>query len=281
MISISCCRSATSRSMRSRSRRACCSGSARPRWPRCRPRSRQRPRRRARLAGWLGLGALAGGAVLLAVPAGMVVGFAGLFFVMVGCALVTPAAALALLRPLHRVAGAAFGLLGRLATRSIVAAMSRTSVAMAALMIAVAAAIGVGVMIASFREAVTAWLEGTLRADVYVSAPSVVGSRADATLDPELVARLAATPGVARVSTSRGVIVQSPRGPVQVVALDIDPARPPRWRFRSGGDAGVWTGDAVIVSEPFANRHALRAGGSVRLSTDHGDREFRVAGVFY
>jgi len=238
-------------------------------------------RRRARLAGWLGLGALAGGAVLLALPAGIVVGFAGLFFVMVGCALVTPVAALALLRPLHRLAGAAFGLLGRLATRSIVAAMSRTSVAMAALMIAVAAAIGVGVMIASFREAVTAWLEGTLRADVYVSAPSVVGSRADATLDPELVARLAATPGVARVSTSRGVIVQSPRGPVQVVALDIDPARPPRWRFRSGGDAGVWTGDAVIVSEPFANRHALRAGGSVRLSTDHGDREFRVAGVFY
>jgi putative ABC transport system permease protein len=238
-------------------------------------------RRRARRAGWLGVVVLTGGALLLALPAGIVVGFAGLFFVMIGCALVTPAAALGLLRPLHRVAGAAFGVLGRLATRSIVAALSRTSVAMAALMIAVAAAIGVGVMIASFREAVTAWLEGTLRADVYVSAPSVVGSRAEATLDPELVARLSATPGIARAGTSRGVIVQSPRGQAQVVALDIDPARPPRWRFRSGGDAGVWNGDAVLVSEPFANRHGLRAGGLVRLSTDHGDRDFRVAGVFY
>src|SRR5215470_6067217 len=100
-------------------------------------------RRRARRAGWLGVAVLAGGALILAapvpsaVPAGMVVGFAGLFFVMVGCALVTPAAALALLRPLHRVAGAAFGVMGRLATRSIVAALSRTSVALAALMIAV------------------------------------------------------------------------------------------------------------------------------------------------
>jgi putative ABC transport system permease protein len=196
---------------------------------------------------------------------------------MVGCALVTPAAAVMLLRPIHGAAGAAFGLLGRLATRGIVAALSRTSVAMAALTIAVAAAIGVGVMIASFRDAVTSWLEGTLRADVYVSAPSLVGSRPDATLDPALVAHLAATPGVARASTSRGVTVQSAAGPVQVVALAVDPAHPPRWRFREGGAAGVWEGEAVIVSEPYANRH----GTTVRLRTDRGEREFRVAGVFY
>src|SRR5207248_7136083 len=62
-------------------------------------------RRRAHRAGWLGLVALALGALVLAVPGGIVVGFAGLFVVMVGCALVTPVAALALLRPLHRAAG--------------------------------------------------------------------------------------------------------------------------------------------------------------------------------
>jgi putative ABC transport system permease protein len=240
-----------------------------------------RARRGAHRAGWLGVAVVAAGGAVLAVPAGIVVGFTGLFVVMVGCALVTPVIALVLLRPLHRVAGAAFGLLGRLATRGIVGALSRTSVAMAALMIAVAAAIGVGVMIASFREAVTTWLEGTLRADVYVSAPSLVGNRPDATLDPALAARLAATPGVARASTSRGVLVQSPRGPVQVVALDVDPARPPRWRYREGSDAAVWDGDAVIVSEPYANRHDTGAGGRVRLRTDHGEQEFRVTGVFY
>jgi putative ABC transport system permease protein len=234
-------------------------------------------RRGTRRAGWLGLAVLTAGGVVLAVPGGIALGFAGLFVVTVGCALLTPAAAVMLLRPIHGAAGAAFGLLGRLATRGIVAALSRTSVAMAALTIAVAAAIGVGVMIASFREAVTSWLEGTLRADVYVSAPSLVGSRPDATLDPNLVAQLAATPGVARASTSRGVVVQSTRGPVQVVALDVDPARPPRWRFREGNADGVWEGDAVIVSEPYANRH----GTTVRLRTDHGERDFRVAGVFY
>ena len=94
-----------------------------------------------------------------------------------------------------------------------------------------------------------------------------------------VAARLAATPGVARASTSRGVVVQSPRGPVQVVVLDIDPARPPRWRFREGDAGGVWDGDAVIVSEPFANRHATS--GTVTLRTDRGEQAFRVAGVFY
>jgi putative ABC transport system permease protein len=240
-----------------------------------------RARRGARRAGWAGMAVVAVGAGVLAVPGGIVSGFAGLFVVMVGCALVTPAAALLLLRPIHRVAAGGFGVLGRLATRSIVAALSRTSVAMAALMIAVAAAIGVGVMIASFREAVTRWLEGTLRADVYVSAPSRVGNRPDATLDPALVAHLAATPGVARAATSRGVLVQSARGPVQLVALDVDAMRPPRWRFRSGSDAGVWDGDAVLVSEPYANRHDTRAGGAVRLRSDRGEQEFRVAGIFY
>ena len=210
-------------------------------------------------------------------------GFAGLFLVMIACATDAPSAALGLLRGVHPIAAALFGLVGRLATRGIAAALSRTSVAIAALMIAVSAAIGVGVMIASFREAVVRWLEGTLRADIYVSAPSLVGNRPDATLDPALAARLGATPGVARVSTSRGALVPGPAGPVQVIALDVDPARRPRWRFREGGSDGVWDpdGEQVVVSEPYANRHGARTGAAVRLRTDRGERDFRVAGVFY
>jgi putative ABC transport system permease protein len=70
---------------------------------------------------------------------------------------------------------------------------------------------------------------------------------------------------------------------VQVIALDLEPARRPRWRFREGGSDAVWGagGDAVIVSEPYANRHGTRAGALVRLRTDRGEREFPVTGVFY
>ncbi|MGH7279550.1 MAG: ABC transporter permease, partial [Candidatus Rokuibacteriota bacterium] len=115
-----------------------------------------RARRTLRRAPWVGLGVIVAGAAVLAWPAaGIAGGFAGLFLVVIGYALVTPGAAIVLLRGLHPAASAAFGMLGRLATRGIVAALSRTSVAVAALTIAVAAAIGVGVMVASFREAVT------------------------------------------------------------------------------------------------------------------------------
>ncbi|HJV55878.1 MAG TPA: FtsX-like permease family protein [Methylomirabilota bacterium] len=245
-------------------------------------------RRMVTRATWIGAGLVAGGALVLALPAGIVGGFAGLFVLMIGSALVAPAAALGLLRLLQPPIAAGFGTVGRLAARGIVAAFSRTSVAIAALMIAVSAAIGVGIMIASFREAVVSWLEGTLRADVYVSAPSLVGNRPDATLDPALVTRLAATRGVARAGTSRSVLVPGPGGPVQVVALDVDPARPPRWRFREGSADVVWSpgrdgaiGDTVIVSEPYANRRAVRPGDAVRLRTDRGDHDFRVGGVFY
>ena len=238
-------------------------------------------RRMVTRATWLGLGLLVASAAILALPTGIVGGFAGLFVLMIGCALVAPAAALGLLRLIHPLAASAFGSIGRLATRGIAAAFSRTSVAIAALMIAVSASIGVGVMIASFREAVVSWLEGTLRADVYVSAPSLVGNRPDATLDPALVAKLTATPGVAAASTSRGVLASGPRGPVQVVALDVEQARRPRWRFQEGGPDAVWDAGAVIVSEPYANRHGARAGSGVRLRTDRGERDFPVAGVFY
>jgi putative ABC transport system permease protein len=240
-------------------------------------------RRMVTHATWLGLGLFAAGALILFLPGGIAAGFAGLFVLMIGSALVAPAAALGLLRLLHPAAAATFGTLGRLATGGIVGAFSRTSVAIAALMIAVSAAIGVGIMIASFREAVVSWLDGTLRADVYVSAPSLVGNRPDATLEPALVARLTATPGVARAGTSRGVLVPGSGGPVQVVALDVDPARPPRWRFREGSSDAVWSqgSDTVIVSEPYANRHGARVGDVVRLRTDRGERNFRVGGVFY
>src|SRR5205823_3842543 len=120
-------------------------------------------------------------------------------------------------------------------TRSRLDARTRRAVpAIAALMIAVSTTVGVGIMISSFREAVVQWLDGTLRADVYVSPPSLVGSRPDATLDPEVIRRLSRAPGVASASTSRGAIVPGPRGPVQVVAIGLEPGRVPGFRLRQG-----------------------------------------------
>jgi putative ABC transport system permease protein len=121
-------------------------------------------------------------------------------------------------------------------------------------------------------------------ADVYVAAPGPVGSRADATLDPAVVARLYAAPGVAGVGTYRRVTVRSSVGPTQLVVLR--PAAPGRRQFRfvGGRPDAIWPafqdGEGVIVSEPYAYRHDLAVGAWLALRTDRGEHAFRVAGIF-
>ncbi len=54
----------------------------------------------------------------------------------------------------------------------MVASISRAGLAIAALSIAVAMSLGVGMMIESFRENVAEWLDQILQADLYITAPS-------------------------------------------------------------------------------------------------------------
>jgi putative ABC transport system permease protein len=211
--------------------------------------------------------------------------YAGLFAVILGAALLTPLAMVAVARALGPGLGRLFGLPGRMAARGVVATLSRTGVAVAALMVAVAATIGVGVMIRSFRATVVRWLETSLVADVYVSAPAFRGSRAsESTLDPAVIAHLREAPGVAAVGTYRGVRVGSPSGPTQLVAIGIGPRSYRQFRFLAGTPATVWPafqdGGGTIVSEPYAYRHGLAVGSTLRLRTDHGERTFSVVGVF-
>jgi putative ABC transport system permease protein len=228
--------------------------------------------------------ALASG-VLLAWPrGGMALGFTGLFTLILACALVTPLGAIAIAEVAARIAGAMFGVVGRMAARGIIRSLSRTAIAIAALMVAVSTTIGVGLMISSFRDAVVRWLEGTLRQDVYVSPPSLIGSRPDATLDAATIERLAGAPGVAGTSTTRTAVVPGPRGPVNLVVLGLGRDRRPEFRFRDGDPARAWAdfdAGAVLVTEPFAYRRGIGRGDRIALDSDHGRRTFPVAGVVY
>ena len=233
-----------------------------------------------------GLALLALAALLLALPTrSLPVSFAGLFAVILGCALLTPAAVLGCARLVARPAARAFGILGGMAARGVAAGLSRTGVAMAALMIAISVAVGVGVMIASFRETVIRWLDHTLAADVYVSAPSSVESRSERPLDPALVAALSAAPGVAAAHALRAVELETEGGPLNVLAVDMTPRGHGAFSFKEGRPEAIWPafadGGAVIVSEPFAFRRGVGAGGSVTLPTDRGPQAFPVAGVFF
>ncbi|HVG06917.1 MAG TPA: FtsX-like permease family protein [Thermoanaerobaculia bacterium] len=231
-----------------------------------------------------GAALLAIGAGLLAFP-GLVVSFAGLFAVILGSALLAPGATVFFMNLLRPVMGAMFGILGRMAVGGVVASLSRTAVAIAALVIAVSATIGIGVMIDSFRGTVVSWLESTLRSDVYLGRPGRSGGFSGGDLDPEVALRAARLPGVERVNLLRRTEVPSPDGPVRMVVLGTDLEGLSGYELKEGRPGEAWPAfqerDAVVVSEPFAHRHGMGAGDVFRLRTSRGERDFSVAGVYY
>ncbi len=243
-------------------------------------------RRRLPWASLAGLAALLLAVVLIALPGDSPrLGFAALFALVGGCALLTPAAILGLLAVLRPLAAWSGGWLGRLALRGVAANLSRTAIAIAALMVALSATVGVGVMVDSFRRSVSHWLDLTMRADMYVGMPGGVGERA---IDPEVVARIATVAGIADISAGRGVTVvaeigQEPR-PLELVVLQMARRSYAGFQLLEGDATQAWPafddGGAVLVSESLARRARLAPGDRLRLQTDGGVRGFPVAAVF-
>ena len=209
------------------------------------------------------------------------VGLAGL---VVGAALAIPWATRLFAGLVRPSMGRLFGMLGRMAARGIVASLTRTSIALAALTVAVATTVGVDIMVQSFRATVVEWLSASLTSDVFVQPPSLVSGRGDGTLLPSVIARVGTTEGVFAVNTVRNRRVRAQGGEVALHVPVIAPGHPSVYRFRSprGGDARVLLaeGDVVAVSEPYAFHHALEVGSVVELGTDRGPRPFRVVGIY-
>lgn len=241
-----------------------------------------------------GAGLLVGAALILILPSrSLVLAFTGVFLVLMGSALLVPGATFVSVRLLRPVLARLFGILGSFAARGVAGTLSRTGVAMAALVIAVAMTIGVTVMVRSFRATLVNWLEVTLQADVYLS-PADIDARGEGRdLDPEVIARTGELPGVSYLTTYRRTRVQ-PVGdatsePARLLVLGIEEPAFASFRFAeghfSGGDQDeIWRrflGGAVIVSEPFAFHRGAGAGDRLELQTDRGPRGFDIAGVFY
>jgi putative ABC transport system permease protein len=241
------------------------------------------------LAPWLaGGGVLLGalGVVMLAVTEqSIIVSYAALLCLLIAAALVTPLAVMGLAKAFRPLLDRLFGVLGRMAARGVVTSLSRTGVAIAALMVAVAATIGVGLMIDSFRGTVEDWLTQSLQADVYVQPPSLVFRRSNATIDSTVTARLRSMENVAGAYSVRRVSVQADLGPTELVAIEPGPETPDVYRFKVGDPDTIWpkfrNSATVFISEPYAYRHDLDVGDTVQIQTDRGRRPFPIEGIYY
>ena len=241
--------------------------------------------RARRLAGPLALSGVlvagGGGGVLWLHGGGLVLGFAGVFGILLGAALLVPWAVGLLARGAAVPAGWALGAPGRMAARGVAAGLSRSGVAAVALVVAVTAVIGVSAMIDSFRGSLATWLDGTLTADVYVSAPSTAGG-VPARIDPRLVERLEDVPGVASVATSRRLWAPSELGEVQLRAFDQGPVGDAGMVYAERGEA-AWgrfeRGEGVYITEPLEAHHDLAVGDRVAVQTPRGEQSWPILAV--
>lgn len=234
----------------------------------------------------MGAGAIAFGVALLMAPTrSLVVSFGGIFLLTIGFAFLAPLVTLLFGLAVAPLTNALFGAPGRMAPRSVTGALSRTAVAVAALMVAVSVTIGVGLMVGSFRTTVESWLGQTLWGDVYVSAPALTATRSPAPLDPRVSEVVSSWPGVMRWDVLRSTDVSSPDGPIGIAAVSDEDFTAPRIFVSTDGTLeevrrAVKSG-AVLASEPLANRLNLPArDASVTLYTDRGPQVFPVAGIY-
>jgi len=231
------------------------------------------------------------GFLLLQIPTdSLYISFGALFFIIVGSALFTPLMLMIGMRLFAPITGGLFGVLGRMAPRAVTRSLSRTSVAVAALTIAVSVIVGVSAMIGSFRTTVSDWLGNTLGAQVFISPPLLTANNASVDVDPAILDIVENTEGVARYSSARSVSVPAPDYPdmlpANVLASDFDIAQENRsfkWTTVPAGEHQEALNEGmVMVSEPFSFRRDItQENNTITLQTDEGEQTFEVFGVYY
>ena len=207
----------------------------------------------------------------------LVAGLIAVFMFLLGLALCVPIA----VRAVSRLAAPSAARLGgvglRMAVSGVGASLSRTGVAIVALALAVSATIGVSIMVDSFRGSVGAWLDNTLRSDIYVSV-------ANGTLDRGLVDDLLELPGIADHSASRRVWIETEQGRTRLTAIEMAQEGYGGANLEDGDPDEIWRafdhGGAVLVSASYAYRHGVGRGDQLSLRTPAGERQFRIAGTY-
>jgi putative ABC transport system permease protein len=212
--------------------------------------------------------------------------FLALFFLLIGLAFVSPLIVLYITKiaePLYRKL---FSYTGVIALKSISSQLSRSSIAIATLMIAISMSIGLNITIKSFRETVSNWLDTSLKADIYISSPRLVSNKADKVLEPEFISDLSHQFGneLKEILSYRNIEANSSFGRINIASIKTSDSVRNLMDFKSS-NARTWdnfiSGDNwILISEPFAYKNNLRLGEEFEIKTLKGDIRFKVAGVF-
>ena len=155
------------------------------------------------------------------------------------------------------------------------------SAAVAGVVASLALSVALTVMVTSFRDAVSIWLDSVLPADLYLRTAGGSAAGDFNTFDASFAGAAAQIDGVARVRASRvrSVSLEPSQPAVALIVRPVDDsvhALPWLGRVMAapGGDA------CVYASEPMAAIYNLEVGALVTLPLPDGPHPLRVCGVW-
>jgi putative ABC transport system permease protein len=154
--------------------------------------------------------------------------------------------------------------------------LSGLSLALMALLLALAVNVGVGTMVETFSRTFVIWLDGRLSADVYINALD----NAQAT---EIKAWLRQRPEVQAILPGGRAETQLDGAPIEIVGLPDHATYRDHWPLLQSSN-NAWNrlrpGDAGFISEQLARRLNLGLGDHIELPAPGGNWTLEVAGIY-
>jgi putative ABC transport system permease protein len=154
--------------------------------------------------------------------------------------------------------------------------LSGLSLALMALLLALAVNVGVGTMVETFSRTFATWLDGRLAADIYINASDDAQAAA-------IKQRLRQFPDVQAILPGGRAETQVDGLPVEILGLPDDATYREHWPLlRSTGDAWVRLrpGDAGFISEQMARRSNLGLGDHIEVPVPAGNWAIEVVGIY-
>jgi putative ABC transport system permease protein len=154
--------------------------------------------------------------------------------------------------------------------------LSGLSLALMALLLALAVNVGVGTMVESFSRTFVSWLDGRLAADVYINASSDAQAA-------EIKAWLRERPEVEAILPGGRADSQIDGAPIEVLGLPDNAVYREHWPLLQSAANGwirLRPGDAGFVSEQLARRLKLSIGDAIEIAAPGGNWTLQVAGIY-
>ena len=221
----------------------------------------------------LALAVLAAAGFFLWYGDSLVSGFAVLAALLLGAALILPAI-------LERV----LSLGQRRAKRALVGwfwadsrqQLSGLSLALMALLLALAVNVGVGTMVETFSRTFISWLDGRLAADIYLTAANDAHAA-------EIKAWLRQRPEVEAVLQGGRAETQIGGAPIEIFGLPDHATYRDHWPLLESA-ANVWArlrpGDAGFISEQLSRRLKLGIGDRIEVPAPGGSWTLEIVGIY-